>query len=371
MQKQRYDTIDFLRGISILLVVISHVRIRIPFKELALLDWIPENVLNAVFYSGNEGVRIFFVISGFLITATSLKRWGKIENIDIRTFYRLRFARIAPCLLGLLFILSVLHFVGVKDYVISSKFTYLETLFAALTFHVNWLEGVKGYLPGNWDVLWSLSVEEVFYIFFPVVCIFSRSKYIFSILLMALVLYAPFYRISLHGDWIWYSKAYFSCMDSIAIGCLVSFWTFKKEFSKVELWLFNSVGLALILFAFLFNSKTFFPAINELSLYQTILSIGVALILISSVRQKLFMRKVLYPITLYGRLSYEVYLIHMFVVYSGIRVYKYYGSPFDYSLIWLLGIVFIAGVLGGIVERYFSAPLNIKLRKMGSCNESK
>ena len=46
-----------------------------------------------------------------------------------------------------------------------------RALFSALTFHLNWLEAKTGYLPANWDVMWSLSVEEMFYLFFPLVCL--------------------------------------------------------------------------------------------------------------------------------------------------------------------------------------------------------
>lgn len=61
---------------------------------------------------------MFFVISGFLITADILRRWGMFENVDWKAFYKLRFARIAPCLLGLLSILALLHSFGVPGFVI-------------------------------------------------------------------------------------------------------------------------------------------------------------------------------------------------------------------------------------------------------------
>lgn len=364
MQKFRYDIIDFLRGISILLVVIRHVKIRIPFQDVSLLEGLPDHLISAIFISGNEGVRIFFVISGFLITFTSLNRWGSLEKMDIKKFYKLRFARIAPCLVGLLAILSGLHFLGVKDYVISSKFTYFEALFSALTFHLNWLEGMKGYLPGNWDVLWSLSVEEVFYFFFPVICLFARNKYILSAVLVGLIVYGPFYRLGLEGQKIWQTKAYLSCMDSIAIGCLIAIWSYKKDFSRLLLSSFNIIGAGLIIFVLLFKYDSNLATLKGMYLYQTIISIGTGLILISAIRQKLVFRPVLYPIAWYGKLSYEVYLTHMFVVYFGIRLYKAYGSPLEYSVIWLAGIIFISGLIGFIVEKYFSVPLNNKIRKI-------
>ncbi len=363
MQKTRYDIIDFLRGISILLVVIRHVKIRIPFQKVPSLEGLSEHLVSAIFISGNEGVRIFFVISGFLITLTSLKRWGSLDKIDVKKFYRFRFARIGPCLFAVLGILTCLHFMGIKDYTISSKFTYFEALFAALTFHLNWLEGMKGYLPGNWDVLWSLSVEEVFYLIFPLVCLITRNKYLLSFFLIGLVVYGPFYRFGLEGQKVWQTKAYLSCMDSIAIGCLIALWTYKKEFSNWALKLFNVVGTALICFVLLYKYDSNFSVLKNLYVYQTIISIGTGFLLISAVRQRLFFSSLLAPITWYGKLSYEIYLTHMFIVYSGIRLYHYFGSPLKYSLLWLFGIIMLSGVIGFFVEKCVSEPLNRKIRK--------
>jgi len=79
----------------------------------------------------------------------------------------MRFARIAPLLFLLLAILGILHFANFEDFVVSAKTGGIgRALLAALTFHVNVLEARRGYLPGNWDILWSLSVEEMFYLFF-------------------------------------------------------------------------------------------------------------------------------------------------------------------------------------------------------------
>ena len=103
----RYETIDLLRGLAILLVVIRHVQLRIPFEKSDLLISVPEQLLSLVFMSGNEGVRIFFVISGFLITMNCLNRYSELKNVNVRNFYVSRFARIAPCLIALL--LSLIH----------------------------------------------------------------------------------------------------------------------------------------------------------------------------------------------------------------------------------------------------------------------
>jgi peptidoglycan/LPS O-acetylase OafA/YrhL len=125
-----------------------------------------------LFWSGYYAVLIFFVISGFLIASITLRRWGSLAAIDVKAFYRLRVARIAPCLVLLLGVLSCLHVAGVSGYVIDPARSSLgRAIFAALTFHFNYLEGTRGYLPGAWDVLWSLSIEEAFYAHVPRVCV--------------------------------------------------------------------------------------------------------------------------------------------------------------------------------------------------------
>ena len=75
-----------------------------------------------------------------------------------------------PCLLLILTVLSVLHFLdvpGAKMYSDPDRATLGHSLFAALTFHMNWLEGQHGWSPPAWGILWSLSIEEVFYLGVP------------------------------------------------------------------------------------------------------------------------------------------------------------------------------------------------------------
>ncbi len=95
----RVAGIDLLRGLSILSVILLHQDIRVPFKLSPLGAHLSQTVLNTIFRNGYYGVIIFFVISGFLITGISIKRWGALENIKPLQFYGIRLARIGPCLL--------------------------------------------------------------------------------------------------------------------------------------------------------------------------------------------------------------------------------------------------------------------------------
>src|SRR5262249_11823672 len=156
-----------------------------------------------------RGVQIFFVVSGFLITSTTIRRWDPLSGAGVRGFYQMRLARIAPLLLTLLVVLSALHLAHLRHFVVSEKTGGLgRALLAALTFHVNVLEARRGYLPGNWDILWSLSVEEMFYLFFPLATwLLGRGKRLIALLLVFVVL-GPIGRTFTHGNEVWHEYSY-------------------------------------------------------------------------------------------------------------------------------------------------------------------
>lgn len=145
---QRLDGVDLLRGLAIFFVLMNHVNVRLALAKVPYTKGLSAQAVDSLFYNGGNGVQIFFAISGFLITATALRRWGALSNVSLRDSYRLRFARIAPLFLSLLAILSVLHFAHVKDFVVpASRGGFSQALFSALTFHLNLSEARHGYLP--------------------------------------------------------------------------------------------------------------------------------------------------------------------------------------------------------------------------------
>ena len=175
---KRLDGVDALRALAVFFVLMNHVNIRLLSAKVPYLARLPEWLGDALVWNAQNGVQIFFAVSGFLITSTALRRWGSISRVNVGDFYKLRFARIAPLILLILALLSLLHLSHVNHYVVQQKTGGLRAaLFAALTFHINLLEARRGYLPGNWDILWSLSVEETFYLFFPLVCWLVRRNW--------------------------------------------------------------------------------------------------------------------------------------------------------------------------------------------------
>jgi peptidoglycan/LPS O-acetylase OafA/YrhL len=206
----RVDGVDCLRSLAIFYVLLNHVNMHSLFMSLHYLRNVPPAVANAVVWQGQAGVQIFFSVSGFLITATSIRRWGDLGQVNVREFYLLRLARLAPLMVTLLAILSILHGLHVPEFVVSQRVGGLKSaLIAALTLRVGLLEATRGYLPGSWDVLWSLSVEEVFYLGFPLACrLPGRGKWLIAVLL-AFVVMGPFGRTVLaHGNENWQEYSY-------------------------------------------------------------------------------------------------------------------------------------------------------------------
>src|ERR1700750_1299468 len=110
----RVDGIDLLRGLAIFFVLMNHVNMQLLGADVPYTRGLPKQLVSSLVWNGQQGVQIFFAVSGFLITATSLRRWGSLSRVSFTDFYRLRSARIAPLLLGLLAVLSVLHLAPVR-----------------------------------------------------------------------------------------------------------------------------------------------------------------------------------------------------------------------------------------------------------------
>jgi peptidoglycan/LPS O-acetylase OafA/YrhL len=374
--EKRVQGIDVLRGLCIIAVVVHHINLRIRFQQSAAGHLIGLAANRVLFWSGYYGVRVFFVISGFLIATWSLKRWGLLRAMDRRDFYLMRFARIVPCLAALLLLLSVLHMTGTPQFVINPQRASLpRALLAGVTFHINWLEAKAGYLPAGWDVLWSLSVEEVFYIFFPLLWMWLRKPWLVIATLVAFVAAGPFARVLTHNE-LWADYGYLQCMDGIALGCLAALFNVKVRLPIRANQLFSLGGTALCLLIVVFRGTAAKIGFYKLGLDVTVLEMGTALLLIalqqnferaagtpsrSRSGSLLFTKQIL---QWFGRSSYEVYLTHMLVVWPMVMLFFHFHLSLEMAPLWFVAATALAGLAGYGVARFYSEPVNRRLRKV-------
>src|SRR6266851_2120352 len=360
----RLDGVDLLRSLAIFFVLMNHVNMRLLLAKVPYTRGLPHQLVYSLVWNGQFGVQIFFAVSGFLITSTSLRRWGSLSHVSARDFYLLRFARIAPLLLLLLAVLSALHAAHLKDFVVSAKAGGLgRALVAALTFHVNVLEARRGYLPGNWDILWSLSVEEMFYLFFPIVSrLFARGK-LFVVLLAAFVVLGPFARTLLaNGNELWGQYSYLGGVDAIALGCLTALAVARFPLSPRTLRGLTVAGSALLLFILCFAAQPANIALERAGLDMSVLALATCMLITAASQPNWTSPGVLRPLAQLGQRSYEVYLTHMFVVFAFFHLFLLAGKPmFAVPLLFLVVIV-VSAVAGEVVARVYSEPLNQLIR---------
>lgn len=364
-QGGRLDGVDVLRSLSVLLVTLHHIHLRFWLNDYPVNHVLP-NLLNRVtFWSGYYAVITFFVISGFLITRLSIARWGQLGQVHVGRFYVMRAARILPCLFVLLLILSVLHLAGAAEFVIQPERTSLgQALWAALTFHINWLEGHHGYLPGSWDILWSLSVEETFYLAFPLVCLLLRREWLLLLPLGCLLVLGPINRAWHLDQDPWGHYAYLSCMDGIAFGCLAALACARLQISRRALLACLISGAVVAVLVIVGCDEDSTEGIARYGLNVTLLEAGIALMLVAlgnGVGNHALSRGTgwLRPL---GRASYEIYLVHMLIVLGLIGVFKQMQPPNSVIPFWYTGMLLLSLALGYGVFRGFSEPLNEWLR---------
>jgi peptidoglycan/LPS O-acetylase OafA/YrhL len=265
----------------------------------------------------------------------------------------------------------VLHAGGVPGFVVSQKTGGLgRAVFAALTFHVNLLEARRGYLPPSWDILWSLSVEEMFYLFFPLVCVVFRRSRFLVIPLVALVVAGPFARARVfNGNPVWREYSYLGGMDAIAMGCLTALVLARSGESRLGLSrtgmrVVGGVGVVLVGFSLGLSDWAYRWGLGRNGLNMTVLAVGTCLVIAVAAETQWAAPRWLQPLLRMGRRSYEIYLTHVFVVLALFGLFVRAGKPMGAVVGLFAGTIVLAALLGEVVARAYSEPLNARLRRI-------
>lgn len=344
--------IDVLRGISIILVLYHH--FNIPYKlQLGMLPN-GEYLTHLLARNGNYGVTMFFVISGFLITQSILNRDSNLKDLHIKNFYIRRVARILPCLVLLIAMVTLLGIIGLQPFVNHQpngvEVSYVTTVLAALTFSMNVLIIKYGWVNYALGVLWSLSVEEVFYLVFPILAKYLKTLFL-STLMLGIILIAPYIRHLYYLDPNEaYLYAYFASFDAIAIGVLTALCCKKIKIPQSV----NVIAIALMLVLY------FVAPIKEISTWSISIFAFCTAILILRQTNIVSDHSVL---VWFGKRSYELYLFHL-IILGLIKSFFIPSETIFVMKLLLLGIYIIGTLaLSYLIERYYSSTLNQHIRK--------
>jgi peptidoglycan/LPS O-acetylase OafA/YrhL len=214
-------SLDGMRAISILLVIVAH-------SAQNFSRWI-KIPLGTYLLFAHTGVSVFFVISGFLITSLLLKELHATGTIGLKRFYLRRAFRIFPPFYFYLGIIFVLALAGVFH-------TPLRAFFFAATYTSNYYLGPGGDFLGLQHI-WSLSVEEQFYLLWPAALLLlgkRRGIYLAGFLILIspwsrLVTYfalAPEHRALV-------DRMFHSSIDTIMFGCLLALLWQNDRFNRL------------------------------------------------------------------------------------------------------------------------------------------
>lgn len=250
--QNRIKSLDGIRGAFIIMVLIAHA-----------FQTTPEFAANhkiLVYYIsgfGHLGVRIFFVMSGYLITKLLLKEQEKNGRVNIRDFYIRRMFRIFPTFFLYIFAILLLKWTILPDIFRD----YSLILFAAfylwnykhLFIHDTGAEADKG----NWFMghFWSLSMEEQFYLLWPITFVkFKRLTLIKIILVIVAIM--PFLRIVtflfLPNSRPHVSEMLHTGGDAIMIGCLAALLEQAPQFREKYFKYVENQKLIFVVMFFLF-----------------------------------------------------------------------------------------------------------------------
>ena len=315
--------VDGLRALSIIPVILYHL-------DLTL------------FSGGFIGVDIFFVISGFLITSIIIDEF-KLNKFSLLKFYERRIRRIIPILFFVIFVTSI------TSLILLSPKQILElnkSIISALFFFSNiffWMQDGYFTAPSEEKQLlhtWSLSIEEQYYIFFPILFLIFFRKHKFFLFAIIISVFLISFFLSNYASKYHPSANFFLLpfrIWEILAGSLVAFLLHKNETKKSNF--LSIIGFLLIILSiFFFSEKTPTP-----SFYTFIPILGVGLILIYSDKDTLVSKFLSHKILVtVGLMSYSLYLWH-FPIVSFFKTKFNNLSHLDITFIILLSFILSYG----------------------------
>jgi peptidoglycan/LPS O-acetylase OafA/YrhL len=205
----RFPSLDGLRALSIGAVVLGHLAGTVGFPQ-----WLGDLLRNPHVDVSDLGVRVFFVLSGFLITGLLIAEERRAGRIDLARFYVRRALRIFPAYFVLLAVLGVLvsaRLIAVP----ASDFLY------AITFTTNYVAD-RSWFVGH---LWSLAVEEQFYLLWPAALALATTTRAWRIVL-AVACVVPLIRVAeatlMPGAAPLMGTTFETAADALALGCLLA-----------------------------------------------------------------------------------------------------------------------------------------------------
>ena len=309
------------------------------------------------FISGDFGVTVFFFLSGFLITTLMRSEFDRNGSVNIRHFWLRRALRILPP-----FYLVALAATLLALILYPPGTVYAPAMTAEVLFYANYwgIYGINREAPGT-GVVWSLAVEEQFYLLFPLLYISiqkmrvprSGQAWLLWGLCALILAWRCVLVMALHSDSTRIYIATDARVDSVLFGCALAVWSnpvLDEPTGSPGLWKFLLLpaALAALLICFLFQG----PVFRE-TWYFSIQGAALTLVFIAAIRfhtWPLFRFLNWRPVVFIGTLSYSLYLVHDVLLRAVARLWPL-SHAWQRAVISLAASIIAAWVISVLVER--------------------
>lgn len=296
MEPKKYEYIDSLRGLAVLLVICSHVALISPSSGI-----IPYG-LYYFMERGIHGVQLFFIVSAFTLTLSYYNRKG--EKNELKSFFIRRFFRIAPMYYLAIIYFTLAIFLGFSfsnfDFDLSkippkgiiSSFLFANGLFPA------W---INSYVPGGW----SITVEFMFYFILPFICRMITNINRSLLFVYVTMLFASVLNTVLEGssfdkyDFLYYYLP--NQLPVFALGIL-AYWMIREGIEKIKTVNVLLLAVAIFTYSFIFSIQFHL---------QYSLVFFILLIVLSKKPYKILSNRILATV---GKCSFSMYLVHFAVL---------------------------------------------------------
>ncbi|HKO62277.1 MAG TPA: acyltransferase [Pyrinomonadaceae bacterium] len=345
-----HPEIDVLRFFAFFIVFIHHT---FPSNAQTYLDYglspALAHLASSVVLSGGLGVDIFLVLSSYLITELFIRESAEYGRVNVRAFYFRRALRIWPLYYGFLALLILTP--GSAGGYLDLKYTLTFLLFAG-----NWACAWWGYPPSAAAPLWSVSIEEQFYLLWPLVINAFGIKRIVQVSVAMLFIAFGARLVLIIADTkppgIWCNT--FARLDPIACGALlaVSLRGAAPSIRKNKRVIMCLAGATLFVVVSGFtrtagwSSLIFFPAV----------AVGSVLIFLSCLSATMIKNRWSAALIYLGRISYGLYVFHLLALTIAARWSSFSNEPTRLAAKFLLGAILtllFAVVSYEVFEKYF------------------
>lgn len=322
------------------------------FKPFYGADTWADKLINFFFLGGSTGVQIFFVLSGFLISYLLITEIQLTGRVNILQFYLRRVLRIWPLYYATVIFAFIIYpwlkgLIGIDSNLCSRPWYYFTFLANFDAIHIS--QNCPGRDAMTQGIVWSVSIEEQFYIFWPLLLHAFRKYSLYLVLISVIVASLIFrYMNAVSGPVLYFHT--FSIMGDLAIGSLAAYMVIEnKAFSKFIRNLPKYVIFTcyiLIFLAYFFQDIIFsFPRSAIFS--RVILDLFWIFIIL----EQCFSKNTIFPLgkmrlfTSLGKISYGLYMLHpigILVVNITLRLFKIPHENFIMS--------FSSGILSLIIS---------------------